>query len=213
MYRETANDRFKRRFGRWMGCGVMVAAVFHFALFQFFPELTAEDLSTEPGRITDIELLKKIDIPPPPEPIQRPPIPVVGDVDVDENYTMPETTLEANPLPPPPPPDIGAGSGHESFLAYTVAPRLKDKRSALRVVEGHYPPLLKDAGVGGKVTLQAFVDTTGKVLDARVVSSSGTQLLDDAALEAVRLFEFTPALNRDTKVAVWIQQLIIFQIK
>jgi protein TonB len=212
MYTETANDRFKQRFGRWMWCGVMVAAVFHFALFQFFPELTAEDLVRETDWIEDINLLKDIDIPPPPEPIERPKVPVVGDVDVDENITIPKTPWEENPIPPPLPNGLGAGSGHEAFVAYTVPPRLKSKRSAQRVVEDHYPPLLKDAGVGGEVTLQAYVDRTGRVLDARVLSSSGIQQLDEAALEAVRLFEFTSALNRDTKVAVWIQQLIIFEI-
>jgi hypothetical protein len=42
--RETANDRFKRSFGGWFWGSVMLAAVFHFALLEYFPKLTAADL-------------------------------------------------------------------------------------------------------------------------------------------------------------------------
>ncbi len=212
MNRETANDRFKRDFGRWMWSGVMMAVVFHLGLFQFFPELTAEDLTRE---LVDppIKVLRKIDLPPPPEPIKRPPIPVVGDVDVNEDFEFHKTTLDENPIPPPPPSEIGADRGYEAFAVYTMAPRVKDRQRALAIVERYYPPLLKDAGVGGRVRVEAFIDTMGRVLDARVLESSGMPLLDEAALEAVRLFQYTPALNRDTKVAVWIKQLIIFESK
>ena len=210
MKSETANDRFKSEFGRWMWGGMMVAVAFHFGLFQFFPELTAEDLG--PGRdVIPIDPLPRIDIPEPPDPIRRPPIPVVGDMDVDENVTIHKTTLDDNPIPPPPPSQIGFNRDHEAFAVYTTAPRVKDRRHALALVGRHYPALLKDAGIGGTVRVEAFIDTSGRVLDARLVGSSGNVLLDEAALEAVRLFEYTPALNRDTKVSVWIRQLIIFE--
>jgi TonB family protein len=212
MKSETANDRFKREFGRWMWGGMMVAVAFHFGLFQFFPELTAEDLGIG-GDVTPIDPLPRIDIPEPPDPIRRPPIPVVGDVDVDESVTIHKTTLDENPIPPPPPSEIGLSRDCEAFAVYTTAPRVSDRRRARAVVGRHYPPLLRDAGIGGTVRVEAFVDTSGRVLDARVVGSSGNVLLDEAALKAVRQFEYTPALNRDTKVSVWIEQLIIFESK
>jgi protein TonB len=212
MKRETANERLKREFERWLYGGVMVAAAFHFALFRYFPELTAEDLSTT-TTWTDFIPPPRIEIPPPPERIIRPQIPVVGSVRIDDSVTIAETTLEANPLPPPPPDDLRRGGVDEAFMVYTVAPRLKNRRQALRIVEQHYPTLLKEAGVTGEVRVKAFVDTAGRVQDVVIEASSGIPQLDEAALAAVRRFEFTPALNRDTRVSVWVQQLIIFEIR
>lgn len=212
MNSETANERFKRAFERWLWGGVMAAAVFHFALFRYFPELTAEDFSTT-TTWTDFIPPPRIEIPPPPERIVRPQVPVVGSMRIEENITTPKTTFDANPLPPPPPSGVRTGAVRESFMVFTVAPRLKDRRQALRIVEQHYPPLLRDVGITGQVRVEAYVDTAGRVLEVVIKSSSGIRQLDEAAIAAVRQFEFTPALNRDTKVSVWIEQLIIFEVK
>jgi len=128
---------------------------------------------------------------------------------------MARTTLEANPvdqLPPPPGPEA-EGATDFQFIPVTVRPELRDPAAALRIVERYYPPLLKDAGVGGSVVVGAFIDTAGRVQDVRLLRSCGNQSLDYAALQAVSLFEFTPALNRDQKVAVWIKQPITFEVR
>jgi protein TonB len=212
--RETANDRFKRSFGAWLWGGVVVAAVAHFALFQLFPELTAADFSREVDEIPLIPL-PEIDIPKPPEPIQRPLVPQVGPVDLAEDLTISPTTWEANPVEqlPLPPGEEGEWVGASDLVPFTVAPKLRDPAHAARIVEQHYPPLLKDAGAGGSVVVEAFVDTLGRVQDVRLSRSSGVRSLDRAALQAVRLLEFTPALNRDKKVAVWIEQRITFEVR
>ncbi|NIR43602.1 MAG: energy transducer TonB [Gemmatimonadetes bacterium] len=211
--RQTANDRFKREFSGWMWCGVIVAAALHFAFFQFFPDLAVRELGAEQNTVIDVMRLPEIDIPPPPDEIRGPEIPVAGPMDLDEDVTISPTTLDEATLPPPPPDQVSGQTGGTGFAVYTVAPRVKDKTRAQRIVERHYPALLEQAGVGGSVTLQAYVDTTGRVLDARLVSSSGNAQLDEAALEAVLLFEFIPALDRDKKVAVWIEQRITFEVR
>jgi TonB family protein len=55
-----------------------------------------------------------------------------------------------------------------------------------------YPATAKSARVGGVVTIEATIDTDGKVSDARVVKS--VPLLDEAALNAVRQWEYRPSL-------------------
>jgi protein TonB len=211
--RGTANDRLKASFGGWVWGSVMLAAVFHFALFEFFPTLTAADLGREETKIFELLPPPEIDIPPPPDKIRRPQVPVAARLELDENTTIPLTTFRANPvenLPPPPAEGIEETS---RFTPYTVRPELKDPGEALRIVERKYPPLLKAAGVGGSVTVLAYIDTLGHVLDVETAVSSGHAALDQAALEAVKLFRFTPALNRDRKVAVWVQQKIVFEVK
>jgi protein TonB len=77
-------------------------------------------------------------------------------------------------------------------------------------LEREYPPLLRDAGVGGTVDVWLFIDDQGVVQRTIVDKSSGHQALDDAALEVARAIEFTPALNRDKRVPVWISLPITF---
>src|SRR5262245_30883890 len=55
-----------------------------------------------------------------------------------------------------------------------------------------YPAIAKSAQVQGDVVIEATIDETGKVADARVVKS--VPLLDQAAIDAVRQWEYQPSL-------------------
>ena len=49
-----------------------------------------------------------------------------------------------------------------------------------------------------------FIDENGAVQDTRIQQSSGYEQLDAAALAVAGLYRFSPALNRDKKVPVWV---------
>jgi TonB family protein len=55
-----------------------------------------------------------------------------------------------------------------------------------------YPAIAKSAQVQGDVVIEATIDEAGKVADARVVKS--IPMLDQAALDAVRQWEYQPSL-------------------
>ena len=74
-----------------------------------------------------------------------------------------------------------------------------------------YPSMLRNAGIGGEVVVWFFISEEGRVLDRRVSRSSGHKLFDEAALQVADVFRFSPALNRDRIVQVWIQLPISFQ--
>jgi len=84
---ETANDRLKRSFSSWFWGSMIAATVFHFALFAFWPELTAADFSFDSEELEAIELPPEIEIPPPPQQIARPATPVMASADIDEDIT------------------------------------------------------------------------------------------------------------------------------
>jgi protein TonB len=54
-----------------------------------------------------------------------------------------------------------------------------------------YPAIAKSARVSGTVVVEATIDTDGRVVDAHVVKS--VPLLDQAALDAVRQWEYRPS--------------------
>ena len=215
VHRQTANDRFKKTFGPWLWGSVLLATVLHFGLFKFFPELTAKDVSYSANELETIELPPEVDIPPPPEQITRPAVPVVAETELEEDITIAPTTFEENPVEklPPPPSDEARLGDQPVFTPYTVKPEIKDRAEAIRIVERYYPKLLKDAGVGGQVVVWVFIDTKGEVQNAQVQKGSGNASLDDAALRAAQEFSFTPALNRDKTVPVWIAIPITFSVK
>ncbi|MFL5320820.1 MAG: TonB-dependent receptor domain-containing protein [Myxococcaceae bacterium] len=74
----------------------------------------------------------------------------------------------------------------------------------LKQVEAVFPPELVDAGVGGTVVMELDIGADGKVMDARVIQSAGAAF-DEAALAAVRQFEFSPAEVDNAPAAVRIQ--------
>src|SRR5262249_30223896 len=55
-----------------------------------------------------------------------------------------------------------------------------------------YPAIAKSARVSGVVIVEATVGEDGKVIDTKVLKS--VPLLDDAAVDAVKQWEYTPTL-------------------
>jgi outer membrane biosynthesis protein TonB len=166
--RETANERLKRNFNSRFWGSMIAATVMHFMTFAFWPELTAEDFSFEDVELEAIELPPEIEIPPPPQQIARPATPIIATADIDEDITIAPTTFEDNPvedLPPPPEESAVDLSSAPTFTPFTVAPSILNRNDVVRAMEREYPPLLRDAGIGGTVLIYFFIDEEGRVQD------------------------------------------------
>jgi TonB family protein len=71
-----------------------------------------------------------------------------------------------------------------------------------------YPPLAQSARVSGAVTIEATIGPDGKVADAKVVRS--IPLLDQAALDAVRQWEYLPTMLNGVPVPVIVTVTVNF---
>ena len=100
-----------------------------------------------------------------------------------------------------------------TFTPYSVAPSILNRADIVRAMEREYPPLLRDAGIGGTVRVYFFIDENGRVQDRQIDESSGHQALDDAAMAVFDIYRFSPALNRDKAVPVWVSFSITFQVQ
>jgi len=213
----NANDRFKRSFGSWFWGSLILATLTHFAVLNFWPELTAQDIAVDSEELLVIELPPEVVIPPEPEAIRRPAAPIDAGVEIDEEITIHVTTFEDNPpdrLPPPPDSTIRSGiSDQPTFTPFTVRPGIRNREEVQRALTREYPPLLRDAGIGGTVEVWFQIDEEGIVRKTLVKTSSGHGALDQAALKVADVVEFSPALNRDKRVPVWISLPITFTIR
>lgn len=76
-----------------------------------------------------------------------------------------------------------------------------------------YPPRARDLGQEGEVLLQARLDPTGKPEEVTVTRSSGFDMLDRAAVAAVRRWAFEPGRRGDRPVAAWVQIPVRFALR
>jgi TonB family protein len=106
-------------------------------------------------------------------------------------------------------------------IADAAAAKAKAKTAAVRVggrikapikikdVAPAYPAMAMSAGVSGAVVIEATIGLDGKVLDATVVRS--VPMLDQAALDAVRQWEYTPTLLNGAPVPVLVTVTVNFK--
>ena len=76
-----------------------------------------------------------------------------------------------------------------------------------------YPPLARRLGEEGRVMLRVHVEASGLPLRIEVRTSSGSERLDQAALEAVRRWKFVPAMQGDIAVPAFVVVPISFSLK
>jgi TonB family protein len=92
-------------------------------------------------------------------------------------------------------------------------PEITNRADVAMALEREYPPLLRDAGVGGKTNVWLFIDEEGRVRRTKVNESSGHADLDDAATRVAEMIRFSPGMNGDTAVPVWISLPIQFSVR
>lgn len=127
----------------------------------------------------------------------------------------------APPPPPPPPPTTvpaatagGSGAKAGASAARKATPirvggEIKEPRKT-RNVDPVYPKDAIQARVQGVVILECTISPTGKVVDVRTLR--GVPLLTEAAVEAVRQWEYTPTLLDGVAVPVIMTVTVNFKL-
>ena len=128
---------------------------------------------------------------PPRVDVPVPEIPVI-DVPVETAITVPPA-VEAVPTPRP-------TTVEATSLAVT------------RRVDPVYPPASRRLDEHGSVRLRVLVDERGRPREVQVAKSSGYDRLDEAAVSAVRRWQFSPATQESRAVTAWTQVNVVFQL-
>lgn len=122
--------------------------------------------------------------PEPPQPIES------GGPDISEHIVRGSGDVSALIAPPPP---------LERRDPVLVGGAIRQPQK-IREVAPVYPPIAQAARVQGIVIIEATIGEDGRVVNARVLRS--VPLLDQAALDAVRQWQYTPTLLNGVPVPV-----------
>jgi protein TonB len=125
----------------------------------------------------------------------------------------PADAAPAAPAPPPPVPVVPAAPAApappEPISAVRVGGQIKEPK-ILKRVNPEYPEIARQARVRGIVILECTISPQGKVTDVRVLR--GIPLLDAAAIDAVRQWEYTPTLINGVPVPVIMTVTVNFSL-
>lgn len=108
------------------------------------------------------------------------------------------------------PPDEGT----YEISAVEERPDLTNRSDVARSLSRNYPPLLKDAGVTGTVTIRMRIMEDGRVDPSSIsVENSTHDAFADAAKKVVERMRFRPAKVGGRPVKVWITLPVTFQLE
>jgi protein TonB len=94
------------------------------------------------------------------------------------------------------------------FIPYEEEPHI------VKEIKPVYPEMAALAGINGKVIVQFYVDKKGNVKNPRAIKAEPKGMgFEEAAVEAVLQWKFTPALQQNNPVGVWVAQTVTFKIK
>ncbi len=166
-----------------------------------FPDMKIESKSTK----RSIKVVKVVDIPETHQkkrlpPLPRPSVPIpTEDEDVPEDVTIADTELDfdAPVVDIPPPLQKNDVEVEEEILEFWI---VEQKPELTKFVNPVYPEMARRAGLQGQVLVAFIVTREGRVAEPQVLK--GPEIFRAAALEAVRQFQFKPAMQNDRGVAV-----------
>jgi protein TonB len=171
----------------------------------------------------------KTELPPPPPPPERRTIEKVEPIEnydaaptvAPEGFTPEKPVVESGWEDAQPGPGVVDGMfDATSVVAPPPPPRVPDpvrvggavrEPQKIRHVSPAYPAIAQAARVQGVVIIEATIGVDGRLINARVLRS--IPLLDQAALEAVRQWEFTPTLLNGVPVPVIMTVTVNFTLK
>ena len=145
-----------------------------------------------------------------PQPIKPAPIVAPG--------TEPASVQTPAPAHADPAPSVATPAASQATAVASAAPAPQMTQPIfnadyLRNPAPRYPPLARRTRQEGKVVLGVLVDTGGGASQIEVRNSSGSEVLDEAALDAVKRWRFVPARRGDQPVAAWVLIPINFTLQ
>jgi periplasmic protein TonB len=81
-----------------------------------------------------------------------------------------------------------------------------------RSIDEFYPKAVRQDQIEGTVIVLAKVNAKGCAIASGIVSSSGSELLDHAAMDYVQSIEFVPAFENDTAVEGKYRTPVVFKL-
>ena len=107
-----------------------------------------------------------------------------------------------------------ADDGVDSFAPAAGSPPIIETTSIAvkRRIDPLYPPSARRLDQVGTVRVRILVDERGRASDVQVARSSGYDTLDDAAVSAVRRWQFVPATENSRAVSAWTEVSVVFRL-
>jgi protein TonB len=130
-------------------------------------------------------------------------LPIVSDV-IAGGAGLPDSAVPGDAIAPPPP--RRPADAAPMRIGGDIRPPQK-----VHHVAPEYPSIARSAGVSGIVILEAVIAEDGAVREVSILRSA--PLLDDAAVQAVRQWRFTPTLLNGQPVAVVMTVTVAFNLQ
>lgn len=140
-------------------------------------------------------------------------IPPVDAASIPSDFAAPAPGVETGNDARPETPASGTSGTYEGFAVLSTMPRLLNTEQVRRALSNNYPQLLKDSGIGGQALVWVLLGEDGRVERAQLKVSSGHPALDDVALKIAPTMRFSPAMNRNQQVKVWVAVPVVFSVR
>lgn len=188
---------------RW---GIIGALAISIALFTLLPgKFKIQPYETKKSsEIISEEIDLKTEEIKPPEEEAKPAVPVEAESEQEvEAATIAETSFEE------------VYSTPESAVEAPIVPyqKLEERPKPLNSPDPSYPQIAREREMKGTVIIKVLLRTDGTVDQAEIAKSTGYPILDNAALEAARKWTFTPAMQRNKPVRVWVSIPFTFTLE
>lgn len=165
--------------------------------------------STEPPPV-DFSELKPIE--PPPQPVNRPPPPPKPQQQQPKQQAAPQTTPKAAPAQ-----NFGsAAAAQQAAAGFLPMPSVVwegKPRYRHPPTPAAYPPRAIELNQQGEVLLRVRLDPEGTAVEILVHRPSGHQMLDRAAIAAVKSWHFLPAVRDGRPVSAWVEIPVRFHLR
>jgi|YNPBryulayer2012_1023412.scaffolds.fasta_scaffold04509_5 protein TonB len=79
-------------------------------------------------------------------------------------------------------------------------------------VQAVYPEMARKAGIEGKVIVKVLIGKNGKPEKAQIIKNPGTDIFDEAVINAVMNSTYTPAIQNGRPVKVWMMVPFSFKL-
>lgn len=160
----------------------------------FEPTTRLKDVVVEPPEPVDVDTTIKEVVP------QI----FVPKTDIVTEAPPPKDVIVAKALPPGPPPVPNKGGGTGTVDVPPVPKSVPYTLAGLgQCARPDYPASAVRNGETGTVSLALLIGTNGKVSDARIEQSSGSRVLDRAAVAALSNCTFKPATSNGVAEPAW----------